>query len=238
MNDAPVISVVTSSQRWNRSCNEQSLASRSDLPRKRWRSSSLTTPARPAAEGTRRGLCPRNTGHTRLARRQRGNLGAQAAQCASRRILDAKCAFARMHSAGWASIFVGIQTSRPCSDSYEATPTEPDFIHNTAIFPSLRAPAERAGNGQLLGRLRRCATRAFLDVGSSNAARYPTPQIEDIEPRLSVTRPAIIASFSTRRSGTHLKHGHLGEWLAHEFSARDCRTRGSPERGRLRTLRV
>jgi cellulose synthase/poly-beta-1,6-N-acetylglucosamine synthase-like glycosyltransferase len=236
MNDAPVISVVIPAHNAEPFLH-RAVASllASDLPRNRWEIiivDDATIGGAPKIDGADSILEIHGTPRGPAAAR---NLGAEGARAPLVAFVDADVCVRADTLSRMVEHFRRDPELAAVFGSYDATPAEPDFISQYRNL--LHHYVHQQKNGEVdsfwagCGAVRRAA---FLEVGMFDAARYVTPQIEDIELGYRMRDRGYRIALDPKIQGTHLK-----KWTFAGMVNANFRHRGLPygdlllERGQL-----
>ena len=222
MSDAPVISVVIPAHNAEPFL-QRALASllASDLPRNRWEIiivDDASTGGAPRIDGVDSVLeihgTPRGPGAAR-------NLGAEAARAPLVAFVDADVCVRSDTLNRMVKHFRADPELAGVFGSYDAAPAERDFVSQYRNL--LHHYVHQQKNGEVdsfwagCGAVRRTA---FLEVGMFDAARYPTPQIEDIELGYRMRDRGYRIVLDPQIQGTHLKRWTFGGMVSANFHHR------------------
>ena len=236
MNDAPVISVVIPAHDAELFL-QRAVASLldSDLPRNRWEIiivDDASAGGPPKIEGADSVLEIHGTPRGPAAAR---NVGAEAARAPLVAFVDADVCVRADVLSRMVEHFRRDPELAAVFGSYDATPSEPDFISQYRNLLHHYVHQQKSGEVDSFwagcGAVRRAA---FLEVGMFDAARYATPQIEDIELGYRLRDKGYRIMLDPQIQGTHLKRWTFGGMVSANF-----RHRGLPygqlllERGQL-----
>lgn len=222
MNDAPVISVVIpahNAEPFLQSAVASLLGS--DLPRNRWEIiivDDASSGGAPKIDGVDSVLEIQGTPRGPAAAR---NLGAEAARAPLVAFVDADVCVNSDTLSRMVEHFRRDPELAAVFGSYDATPAEPDFISQYRNL--LHHYVHQQKNGEVdsfwagCGAVRRAA---FLEVGMFDAARYTTPQIEDIELGYRMRDRGYRIVLDPRIQGTHLKQWTFGGMVNANFHHR------------------
>lgn len=236
MNDAPVISVVIPAH------NAEPFLKRavaalidSDLPRDRWEIiivDDASYGGAPKIGGADNVLQIHGTPRGPAAAR---NLGAEAARAPLVAFVDADVCVRPDALSRIVEHFRRDPDLVAVFGSYDDTPTEADFISQYRNLLHHYVHQQKTGEVDSFwagcGAVRRAA---FLEVGMFDAARYPTPQIEDVELGYRMRDRGYRIVLDPQIQGTHLKR-----WTFSGMVNANFRHRGLPygdlllERGQL-----
>ena len=222
MSDAPVISVVIpahNAELFLRRAVASLLAS--DLPRNRLEIiivDDASTGGAPKIAGADSVIEIHGTPQGPAAAR---NLGAEAARAPLVAFVDADVCVRSDTLSRMVEHFRSDPELAAVFGSYDATPAEPDFISQYRNL--LHHYVHQQKNGEVdsfwagCGAVRRAA---FLDVGMFDAARYMTPQIEDIELGYRMRDKGYRIVLDPKIQGTHLKRWTFGGMIDANFRHR------------------
>lgn len=214
---APVLSVIVPAYQCApmlRRCLAGLVAS--DLPRAQWEllvvddGSSDDTPAVAAASADTVLRVPDGPRGPAQAR----NVGARAARGDLLVFIDADVVVARHTLRGFADLFRTDPTLAAAFGAYDDQPADPGFVSQYRNLLHRYVHLRHAGDAETFwagcGAVRRAD---FLAVGGFDAARYPRPQIEDIELGYRLRDRGARIRLEPTLTGTHLKRWTLGGML-------------------------
>ncbi len=222
MSDSPVISVVIPAHTAEPFLRRAVASLRaSDLPRNRWEIiivDDASSGGAPKIEGADSILEIHGTPRGPAAAR---NLGAEAARAPLVAFVDADVCVRSDTLSRMVEHFRRDPVLAGVFGSYDATPAEPDFISQYRNL--LHHYVHQQKNGEVdsfwagCGAVRRAA---FLEVGMFDAARYTTPQIEDIELGYRMRDRGYRIVLDPQIQGTHLKQWTFGGMVNANFRHR------------------
>lgn len=157
---------------------------------------------------------PRGPAHAR-------NVGAHAARGAVLVFVDADVLVAPSTLRGFASRLDADAELTAVFGSYDDRPTEPGLVSQYRNLLHHRTHTVHAGVAETFwagcGAIRRTA---FLEAGGFDAARYPRPQVEDIELGYRLCDGGARILLAPDLTGTHLKRWTLGGMVRTDFADR------------------
>jgi GT2 family glycosyltransferase len=222
MNDAPVISVVIPAHNAEPFL-QRAVASLldSDLPRDRWEIivvDDASDGGPPNIKGADSVLEIHGTPRGPAAAR---NLGAEAARAPLVAFVDADVCVRSDTLSRMVEHFRRDPELAAVFGSYDATPAEADFISQYRNLLHHYVHQQKSGEVDSFwagcGAVRRAA---FLEVGMFDAARYATPQIEDIELGYRMRDRGYRIVLDPQIQGTHLKRWTFGGMVNANFHHR------------------